>query len=156
MRKRVIKSPDDAPKDVSAEWLDLERLAQVEVTSEEASHPIEAALLLDKESGWRAAEPGEQLIRILFDEPQSLRRILLLFLAQEERTQEFVLRWAAQEGGQMQEIARQQYNFSPGGATRELEEYSVELAGVAVLELHLIPDISGGQARASLEQLRLA
>ena len=65
MRKRLIKSPNDASKDGSAEWLDLERLAQVEVTSEEASHPVEAALLLDREPGWRAAEPGEQRIRIL-------------------------------------------------------------------------------------------
>ncbi len=155
MRKRVIKSPDDASKNASAEWLDLERLAQVEVTSEEEAHPVEAALLLDKEAGWRAAEPGEQRIRILFDEPQKLRRIQLLFVVQEERTQEFTLRWVNEEG-QTQEIARQQYNFSTGGTTRELEEYSVELEEVAVLELHLIPDISGGQARASLEQLRLA
>lgn len=155
MRKRVIKPANDASKDVSAEWLDLERLAQVEVTSEEASHPIEAALLLDRESDWRAAEPGEQLVRILFDEPQELKRIQLLFVVQEERTQEFVLRWVSGEG-RTQEIARQQYNFSPGGATRELEDYRAELTGVAALELHLIPDISGGQARASLARLRLA
>ena len=154
MRKRVIKqSSNDSATDA---WLDLEPLAQVEVTSEEAANPIEGALLLTQTSGWRAAEPGEQRIRILFDEPQTLSRVHLSFLEkQEARTQEFVLRahFAAQP---LREIARQQYNFSPNGGTREVEDYAVELTGVGVLELVITPNISGGSARASLERLRLA
>jgi hypothetical protein len=40
--------------------------------------------------------------------------------------------------------------------TREFEEYAVDLAGVTALELIIVPDISGGDALASLAQLRIA
>jgi hypothetical protein len=73
-----------------------------------------------------------------------------------ERTQQFVLRWSADGGHSYREIVRQQYNFSPPGTTRECEDYSLNLAGVTTLELNIIPNISGGSARASLTQLRFA
>jgi hypothetical protein len=38
---------------------------------------------------------------------------------------------------------------------REVEEYRIHLDGVTTFELRIVPDISGGHARASLEQLRL-
>ena len=152
MRKRVMSQ--DATT-TQGDWLDLERLVQVEVSSEEEAHPIEAALVPGAGSGWRAAEPGEGRVRLLFDAPQKLSRIRLSFHVEETRTQEFVLRWAP-EGKPYKEITRQQYNFSPNGATRELEEYQVNLEGVSALELVIIPDISRGSARASLEELRLA
>jgi hypothetical protein len=72
------------------------------------------------------------------------------------RTQEFVLRWSPDSGQSYREIARQQYNFSPPGTTRELEEYSVQLHGLTTLELIIVPDIGGGSAHASVAQLRLA
>jgi hypothetical protein len=50
---------------------------------------------------------------------------------------------------------RQQYHFSPSGATEEFEEYRVELEDVAAFELTIIPNLSGG-SYASLAQLRLA
>ena len=52
-------------------------------------------------------------------------------------------------------IVRQQWNFSPPKTIREVEEYRVELSDVTVLELVIVPDISGGAARASLRSLRL-
>ena len=39
---------------------------------------------------------------------------------------------------------------------REVEDYEIDLDGVTALELRIVPDISGGSARASLAQLRLA
>ena len=72
------------------------------------------------------------------------------------RTQEFVLSWSADNGTTMREIVRQQYNFSPAGETREVEDYTVTLEHLTRLELDIIPDISGGEARASLAVLRLA
>ncbi len=51
---------------------------------------------------------------------------------------------------------RQQWNFSPHGATGQTEDHRVELPGVTLLELSIVPDISGGTAPASLAQLRLA
>jgi len=138
--------------------LDLEQVTQVEVSSEEAAHPIESALIPGAGVGWRAAESGAQTIRLLFDAPQRIRRIRLLFDEQmgRGRTQEFVLRWSPGGGEPSREIVRQQYNFSPPDVTSEAEDYVVDLDGVAALELVIIPDISGGLACASLSQLRLA
>ena len=157
MRKRLINSVRQTPPIPDYEWLELEQLAQVELTSEDATHPIEFALLPGSESGWRAASPGDQTIRLNFDQPQQLRRIWLLFIESEiARTQEFVLRCSSDGGRSFQEIRRQQWNFSPPGTIREVEDYSVKLSGVTTLELTIIPDISGGDACASLAQLRLA
>jgi hypothetical protein len=157
MRKRII---GHGPRDVSVTepgWLDLERLAQVEITSEDAAYPIESALILGTGSGWRAAQPGEQTIRLLFDEPLRLKRIHLVFSEGElERTQEFALRWSPDGGQSYREILRQQYNFSPPDAAREVEDYDLDLDGVTALELKIVPDISGGGSRASLAQLRVA
>jgi hypothetical protein len=157
MRKRIIVH---GPREVSVAepiWLDLERLAQVEITSEDADHPIESALLPGTGSGWRAAKSGEQTIRLLFDEPQRLTRIHLVFLEGErERTHEFVLRWSSDGGQSYREIVRQQFNFSPPEAAREAEDYDVDLNGVTALELKIVPDISGGTSRASLAQLSVA
>jgi hypothetical protein len=52
-------------------------------------------------------------------------------------------------------MLRQQYTFSPPGASREVEAYIVNLDGVTALELTIVPDISGGDARTSLISLRL-
>lgn len=157
MRKRII---NQRPQDVSPanqQWLNVETLAQVEVTSEDAAHPIESALIPGAGSGWRAEQPGQQTIRLLFDVPQGIRRLHLVFQEDDhERTQEFVLRWSSDGGQSYREIVRQQYNFSPPGATSECEDYTVDLDGVTALELSVVPNISGGAARASLAQLRLA
>jgi hypothetical protein len=157
MRKRIVTGSSKEPSSADGDWLDLERLAQVEVTSEKAGHPVESALTADGSPGWLAGEPGEQSIRLLFDEPQALRQIQLVFEeAKRERTQEFVLRWSADSGRSYREILRQQYTFSPPGATRQVEDYVVNLQGVTLLELRIVPDISRGDARASLARLRLA
>jgi hypothetical protein len=60
-------------------WLELESAAFVDVTSEDKSHPIESALLDLQEHGCRAAEPGKQSFRLIFDERKVLRRIQLIF-----------------------------------------------------------------------------
>ena len=157
MRKRIINQLSKEVSPADQGWLDLERLAQVEITSEDAGHRINSALLIDAGSGWRASQPGEQTIRLLFDEPQQLRCIRLVFEEDtQERTHEFVLRCSADGGQSYREILRQQYTFSPQGMTREVEDYVVNLDEVSVLELIIIPDISGGDAHASLTQLRLA
>src|SRR5579864_4130716 len=107
--------------------------------------------------GWRAADSGPQTVRLIFDQPQRLTRIALVFEETEtSRTQEFVLRCSGKGGRSFREIVRQQWNFSPPDATRETEEYQVSLSDVAVLELVIVPDISRGSARASLKRLRLS
>ena len=156
MRKRLITqiSQDVWPLDEG--WLNLDGAAVVEVTSEDKEYPVEAALISGEMRGWRAADSGAQTIRLVFDEPQTLRRMVLIFEETETtRTQEFVLRWSGDYGGSFQEIVRQQWNFSPPNSIREVEDYRVDLSGVNVLELVIVPDISGGAARASLKGLRL-
>jgi hypothetical protein len=156
MRKRLIRPiPQDNPASNEG-WLDLESAAAVEVTSEEKEHPVESALILGETGGWRAAASGTQIIRLLFDKPQRLTRISLAFEESEtQRTQEFVLRWSPDAGRSFREIVRQQWNFSPPQTVREVEDYQVELSDVTVLELMIVPDISRGDARASLRSLRL-
>ena len=130
MRKQIINQEPQHVAPADQGWLDLQSLAQVELTSEDAAYPIEAALIPSSGSGWRAAQAGKQTIRLLFDELQRVRRIQLLFHEdQQARTQEFVLRWSPDGGQSYREIVRQQYNFSPPGMTREFEDYVVDLAG---------------------------
>jgi hypothetical protein len=157
MRKQIIGQGNEHAASAGQRWVDLEHLARVEITSEDPAYPIEAALRPSGESGWRAAGPGEQTIRLLFDAPLPIKQIQLVF--QEDRharAQEFVLRWSADEGQSYREIVRQQYTFSPPGTTREVEEYTVNLNGVTALEVRIVPDISGGAARASLAGLYIA
>jgi hypothetical protein len=157
MRKTIIGSIPESRPIAEEDWLKLDDLARAEVTSEDPAQPLESALIPGADSGWRAAGPGKQTIRLIFDEPQRITRIQLTFIeAAVERIQEFALRWSADEGRSFHEIVRQQFNFSPGGATREEEDYQVALLGVTVLELALVPDMSGGKAPASLARLRLA
>lgn len=157
MRKRLISQTLPSPGLSSQAWLNVDRAASVEVTSEENEYPVESALLGDEERGWRAADAGTQTIRLIFDEPQKLNRIWLVFEdAENTRTQEFVLRWSADTEHSFREVVRQQWNFSQPNAVRETEEYAVEIPGVKTLELVIVPDIGGGAARASLKSLRLA
>jgi hypothetical protein len=156
MRKRLINQHLKNLSDDQS-WMDLQQLAQVELTSEDPAYPIEAALSASTGEGWRAAESGKQTIRFLFDEAQKINRIQLVFCEQEyARTQEFLLRSSPDRGYSYREIVRQQYNFAPPGVTDEFEDYAVDLVGVTVLELTIVPDISGGDARASMRQARIA
>jgi hypothetical protein len=157
MRKRVINHDDQRSSPVDEGWLDLGQLAKVEVSSEEAQHPIEAALLPGASSGWRAAEPGQQIVRLMFDEPQNLRLIHLVFDEHEqERLQEYTLRWSSGVGQPYREILRQQYTFSPPTTTTEVEDYKVNLDSCAELELSIVPDLRGSAAHASIAEFRLA
>ena len=157
MRKRIIDPIQKKKVDSDQKWLDIEKIAEVEVTSEEDAFPIESALIPGKVSGWRASGTGRQTIRLIFDSPQRLQTIRLRFEESEiERTQEYVLSWSPDGGQTFQEIVRQQWNFSPEGATTEIEDYQVDLPAVTVLELRIDPDISDKNTYASLEQLRLA
>src|ERR1700693_4063537 len=157
MRKRLITAVPQVGPRTDRHWFDLASIATVEVTSETKDHPVESALLLSETRGWRAAQPGAQLIRLLFDHALRVKRISLVFEETENaRTQEFVLRWSSDLGRSFREIVRQQWNFSPPGTVREVENYSVDLFDVTVMELEIVPDKSGGEARASLENLRLA
>jgi len=69
MRKRLITPIRQASPMAEPAWLHLDRVASVEVTSEDKEHPIEGALVHGDSRGWRASERGTQVIRLVFDEP---------------------------------------------------------------------------------------
>ena len=156
MRKSLIAPISQTDPASDQVWLDMDRIASVEVTSEQPGYPIESALR-GESRGWRAANPGTQIVRMIFDQPQTLRRIWLVFEDSENpRTQEFVLRWSRGQESSFREIVRQPWNFSPGGSVRENEDYTVHLSEVGILELIIVPDKSGGDVRASLRSFRVA
>ena len=156
MRKRLITPSAESIRTRDEGWLDVERAAVIEITSEQIDCPIEAALS-GHTKGWRAADAGSQTIRLVFDQPQRLKCISLVFEENETaRTQEFILRWSPDGGDSVREIVRQQWNFSPPESMREVEKYRVELSGVTVLELVIVPDIADGPGRASLKIFRLS
>ncbi len=137
--------------------MDVERAAIVEVTSEDKDYPVESAFVSGQARGWRAAAPGPQTIRLVFDQPQRLKHISLVFEENETtRTQEFVLRWSPDGGSSFRDVVRQQWNFSPPGTNREVEDCQVDLSNVTAVELIITPNMSGGEARASLQSMRLS
>jgi hypothetical protein len=156
MRKTIKNSEAElAPE--KASWLDLRTIARVEVTSEDWRYPIESAFEDGDQRGWRAAEQGKQTISLFFDAPQPVRRICLRFVELEvERTQQFTLQWSKDETDALRPLFQQQWNFSPGGSTSQIEDYQVDLNGVWMLQLVIIPDISKGPTFASLASWRLA
>ena len=156
MRKRITNAAQADPPQM-CEWLSVEEIAQVEVSSEDPQYPIESAFKSGKSLGWRASQPGEQTIRLLFDEPKDLRRIQLRFSEPlVERTQQFSLHWADSQTGPFREIVRQQWNFNPRNSTMELEDYKVDLHHVLILGLDIDPDLGKGQAFAALADWRVA
>jgi hypothetical protein len=156
MRKIIRKNdPELGPE--KASWLDVSAIAQVEVTSEDPLYPIESAFTDGDKRGWRASEQGKQTIRLFFDEPQQIRRIWLRFIElHAERTQQFTLQWSKDQADPLRPLFQQQWNFSPGGSTSQIEDYEVQLDGVWMLQLVIDPDISRGPAVATLESWRLA
>ncbi|WP_334223800.1 carbohydrate-binding protein [Thiosocius teredinicola] len=161
MQKRKISHPSqtrpDAESSVEQDWLDLSTLAEVELTSEDPDHPIEAAFARAGGEGWRAGAPGPQLIRLIFFEPLRVRHIRVRFdEAGVERTQQYVLRHAAQPGEACREIVRQQWNFNPRTAPVEVEDHAVDLPATRVLELEIDPDMGDPSAFASLSRLQVA
>ena len=148
----------------AGDWIDLEAVAAVEISSEEQRCPIERALGLgtDREvcTGWRAATTGPQTIRLRFDRPTEIHRIYLHFVeGAKERSQEFSVHAGSTEG-ELREVVRQQFAFSPNGATEEVEDYRVDLKNVRVFELRVDPDRAHDpkQSReyASLVRLKVA
>ena len=107
MRKRVVpEHPQGALAD--EDWLHVEGLAEVEVTSEALAYPVEGAFFSEPSAGWRASGPGPQTIKLHFQPPQQLTRIALYFVESEmERTQEYTLRWSHGYGESFHEIVRQ-------------------------------------------------
>ncbi|HSY68056.1 MAG TPA: hypothetical protein VK813_05415 [Edaphobacter sp.] len=159
MRKSIVSPSAVAATPISDLWRELERIARVEISSEDEQFPIEHALGKKETTGWRAAATGPQLIRLHFDEPLNIKRLRLHFVDKAaERSQEFAV--YAGSGPELKEVVRQQWSFSPHGSTEEIEDYTVNLSGITTLEVRIDPDRSHdpkqSQHYASLQSLKLA
>jgi hypothetical protein len=157
MRKKLLTACNPADSPDHQAWLDLSIHATVELTSENPLHPIENAVVAGQAGQWTASSEGRQVIRLCFDKPQRIRRVVLEFIERDcERTQEFAILVGMHSDSKPLELVRQQWNFSPHGSTREFEDYEVDLIGVGTLELQLTPDLGGGPSRATLSRWNVA
>ena len=155
--RKIVKKTETEWTPENGSWLDVAAIAQVEVTSEDSQHPIESVFAEGNEGGWRASERGKQTIRLYFDQPQRVRRLWLHFQElQTERTQQFSLHWSKNKADALRPLIQQQWNFSPGGSTSQIEDFTVELDDVWMLQLVIDPDISKGPAIATLQRWRIA
>ncbi len=161
MRKQITDQGGAAKTQAGeqAGWLDMEELAQVEVSSEAAGHPIENALVPAAAQGgaaiWQAAAPGPATITLRFDTPLAVTRVLLHFSEpRHERMQEWALA-AVLADGTRRELLRQGWNFSPGGSTEQREEHALDLKQVSALTLSIDPDPGRNRYPATLNAFRV-
>ena len=79
MRKRLITPTQESIRSRGEGSLDVERAGFVEFTSEDKDGPVESAFVSGEGHGWRAATTGKQTIRLVFDQPQTIKCISLVF-----------------------------------------------------------------------------
>ena len=156
MRKSPISGfGTDIGLSAAGTWLDIEKAATAEISSENPQHPFEQALRPDTVSGWKAAVPGPQLLRLRFDSPQTIMRVRLQFREEKvERSQEIAL-FATSETAARRELIRQQWVFSPQGASIEVEDYFFNVKDVETLELEIDPGRHDTQVFASLQSIQI-
>jgi hypothetical protein len=157
LRKQILEHPTIPSS--SGDEINVPAVATVLVTSESTDHPIEHVFDGSRGPGgtrWVAALPGEQTVILVFDEPQSIRRIIMEAEEQSvSRTQELAF-GVSQDGGQTyRELLRQEFNFSPTGTTFEREEWAVSADNVTHLRLSLKPDKGNQMCVATLTTLAL-
>ncbi|MBV9083125.1 MAG: hypothetical protein JOZ62_10640 [Acidobacteriaceae bacterium] len=157
MRKRIVEPKSEPETSIHWPWLNLEEIADVEVTSEDSAHPVENVFLPNGAGGWKASTTGPQIIRLRFVAPETVTRIHLQFSEKaSERMQEFVLHYADESNPGLREIVRQQWTFSPQGSTIEVEDYQVNLQNVTMLQLTIDPDRGRNTSLATLDRFWLA
>src|SRR4029453_1849241 len=126
------------------EWLDLDEVAEVTIVSG-------GRRMLRSSGIWSMDAPGEQMIEIRFHEPKYVSHPRLISSEiEQERTQEITVWASLNRGEQHRELLRQQFNFSPNGATEEIEEYPPGLWAVSAIQLRGVPNIDGRRAVARI------
>ena len=159
MRKHIGQPAPPTPSSPSSQELNIADLATVFVTSEASDFPVENAFDNCRGPGgnrWVAAEPGEQTLTVAFDAPQTIQRITLEIEEQEvERTQELCVTLSEDGGQNYRELLRQEYTFSPSGATFEREEWSVPVRKVTHVQIRIKPDKGNRPCVATLTSLAL-
>jgi hypothetical protein len=153
LRKLIIKANPVTPDSNTGE-IDIAAVATVLVTSEAPDHPIDLAFDDHRGPGgtrWISGEPGEQMVTLAFDAPQTINQIHLEVEEPEvARTQELQLALSCDGGRTYRELLRQEFNFSPPRTTFEQETWTVVAERVTHLRLVIKPDKGGKPCRATL------
>ena len=124
--------------------LSLLAFAEVRASSEAPEHPILSAF--DESQGpgasrWKAGQPGEQTITVALREPCTLDQITLQVEEREVgRTQEVQLALSTDGGLTYKEWLRQEFTFSPDGATWEEETWCLRQEGITHVRLVIKPN----------------
>jgi hypothetical protein len=159
LRKQIIPRLFAQPAPLEGE-IPIAEVAAVQVTSEESGHPIDHVFDASRGPGgsrWIADSPGEQMVILVFDHPQDIRRIALeVEELAEERTQELAVAVSSDGGRTYRELVRQEFNFSPPGTSFEREDWRVTAPRVTHLRLAIKPDKGGRVGRATLTSLAVA
>ena len=131
-------------------WLDIRAVADVTMT-------VGGRRVAPAPSAWTADTPGEQLIDVRFQHPTAVRRIRLVSSETEHsRTQEMTIWASLLRGERHREVLRQQFNFTPHGATLQVEDYGLELNDVSSIQVRIVPSIDGAPAIACVKELQIA
>ncbi len=139
--------------------LPLVALAEVQASSEAEGHPILFAF--DEGMGpgatcWKAGDPGEQTITVTFREPCALAQVTMEVEERDiARTQEVQLAVSTDGGLTYHELVRQEFNFSPNGATWEKETWPIPQDPVTSVRLVIKPDKGRSDCHATLTTLGL-
>jgi hypothetical protein len=159
LRKQIIK-PSPATANTMPGEIDIAAVATVLVTSEAPDHPVDHAFDDRRGPGgshWVAGEPGEQTLILAFDNPQTIRRIMLeVEEPRVARTQELQVAVSSDGGLTYRELVRQEYNFSPASTTFEREDWAVTAEALTHLRLWIKPDKGGKLCRATITSLALS
>jgi len=159
LRKQIITKRSGESASLEGE-IPIADVATVQVTSEQADHPIDNAFDESRGPGgsrWVAEAPGEQTVILVFDSPQTIRKIGVE--AEElavSRTQELAVSVSSDGGRTYRELVRQEFNFSPPGTSFERELWSVSAGAVTHLRLAIKPDKGGRVGLATLTSLAVA
>jgi hypothetical protein len=158
LRKQVGKRPVESAAFEGE--LPVAAIASVEVSSEQDHQPIDNVFDRSRGPGgsrWMADGPGEQTVILVFDHPQTIRRIgVEVEELAVSRTQELTVSVSSDGGRRYRVLVRQEFNFSPPGTSFEREVWSVAADAVTHLRIDVLPDKGGRLGRATLTSLSLA
>lgn len=142
LRKQILRI-EPADMVPSHAEIQVAETATVYATSEAVDHPIDYVFDSSRGRGgcrWIAQEPGEQMLVLSFDAPQTIRAVMLeIEEPHVSRTQELTLLASFDGGKTYRELLRQEFVFSPPGTTFERERWTLPLDHVTHLRLTINP-----------------
>lgn len=160
MQKEIVNSETSNIQSPTNGELDIVNVAAVQLTSEDADHPIENAFNQQRGKGasyWAAATSGSQTITLVFARPQVIRKIQLEIEEVEvNRTQALQISVSGNGAQSFEKVLEQDYTFSPPGTTFQQENWIVNLEQVTHFRLTIQPDRDHNLAIAKLSSLILS